>query len=288
MASHRRLRWLPWAFAFAVALSVAYWSTLPPGLGTRESLNILFVGVEGVVTVESAPAVPEETRPKASAIMLMSLHPARRTAHLLLLPGEIPVPPDDDDPLAQYDDDRFLLELVDGVGAASLQQAVENLLNVPVHHTVRLDVLSLAQLVNRIGGLTIMPPPLPDAHGAVAAQAHTLSGEGLVEYVGLDAHPDGASRLAAQAAVFTAGLRALRSPTRMVHFESLFEVGVRYFETDMEQRKLFAVARHLYEVPEERIQLEVVPGGFQGHAYVIDQAAVRTLVTRVYDNKERP
>lgn len=284
MGARRGIRPLVWILALAVLAGASYWSMRPPDLGTRESLNILLVGVEGVVTVQTAPAVPQESRPKASFIALLSLHPVRRSAHLLLIPGETPAPVDPADPLAPYDAGRTLMELVDGVGAATLASAVERILHVPVHHTARLDLLSLAQLVDRVGGL----PVAGGGPGAAGAEPELLSGEEVVARVLLENYEDAAARLAVQVEIVRGGLAVLRAPSRPVHLKALFERAFRYFETDLDAERLYAVALHLYRIPEDRITIEVLPGRFEGGTYVVDLQAAAALAARVYDNKERP
>ncbi|NLN27219.1 MAG: hypothetical protein GX161_03295 [Firmicutes bacterium] len=286
-------RLLPWLIPLLLVGIAAYRMWPRSYLKADETLNMLIVGIEGVVTVESSPAVPDDSRPVVTSLALLSIHPRHRSVHLLLIPTQIQLPPDPDDPFAPYTEGRPLAELVDGIGAQSLIEAVEHILGAPVHAALRTDVLSLQTLVHREGGLEL---PVDIAavgiEGVVGNAAEPVqgqsvptarfSGEEVAAYVDPDRYSDGETLLAAQGAVFRAGLQVIRSMYRMVNLEALFERGHRYFETELDRNVLLDVAKHLYTADPGRIWLDVLPGTFEGETFRIDTDAVRRLVERVY------
>lgn len=286
-------RLAPWIIPLLLVGFAAFRMWPRTYLNTNETLNVLIVGIEGVVTVETAPAVPDESRPVVSSLALLSIHPKHRSAHLLLIPTAIEVPADPTDPLAPYTEGRTLAELVDGVGAGSLSAAVGEILGVSIDAALRTDVLSMQTLVHREGGLEL---PVDIAalglDGVVGNAAEPIqaagvptarfSGADVAAYVDPEAYEDGETLLAAQGAVFRAGLGVLRSMYRMVNLEALFERGHRYFETDLDHNVLLAVAKHLYTADPERIRLDALPGTFSGDRFHVDAEGVRELVERVY------
>lgn len=265
-------------------VAIAYFFLRTPALGTREHLNILIVGIEGVVTFETTPSAPVESAPTAHSVALLSLHPKRRSAHLLLIPNDVLVPPDASDPLAAYDASQPLLYLVDGHGAESITLFLEDTLDVPVHHVVRIDSLSFMQLVDRVDGLAIdaegvlteaVASYVPGREPKTGAEIHRLLQESALE--------SGPDRIEMQAAVYVAALGSIRRQKRLVHLEDLFQFARRHLETDLEAERLFAVAKHLYTIPADRIRLEVLPGRFIETGYEINADTLALLVERTYN-----
>lgn len=284
----RKARRRLWIIILVGFVLLGYYLLRPPALGTRESLNILIVGVDGVVAFEPSPAAPRESAPVAQAIGLLSLHPGERSAHLLLFPGHIPVPPDPDDPFAPYTEPRPLYELIDGLGAPSLIRYVEETLDVPVHHFVRIDSLSFVQLVDRVGGLRL-PDGNVESPDLSELPAVPMSGEQVHRY--LQAARRGESRvpdIAAQAAVFQAALEAIRGHRRFIHVQHFLQFAQRHLETDIPAEKLLAISRHLFTIPGDKIRIEVVPGHMTGDRYTVDKEALAGIVARTYRNKVRP
>lgn len=272
-----------WMVLFVIIAIVGYSFWPKNELGTKESLNILIVGIEGVVTASPSPATPQDTAPFASSIALLSIHPVQKTSHLLLIPGEIVVPPDPSDPFAEFTRGRRVESFVDAIGADSLIKEIERIMNVPVHGTLRTDLLSLRTMVSMVGGLTV--PVTVSATGSSSApttQMTRLFGEDIVSFVS-DQSP-GLARLENQARVYQAALAVVRATRRPVHLRGLFYDVYRHFETDMDDKTLFAVAQHLLSTDEERTKLELLPGNYQGEEYVVDTDALGALVSRVYDN----
>lgn len=287
-------RLLPWLIPLLLVGFAAFQMWPRSYLQANETLNMLIVGIEGVVTIDSSPAVPDESRPAVTSLALLSIHPRNRSVHLLLIPTELTAPPDRDGPLAPYSDGTTLSELVDGLGADSLIAALEQILDVPIDAALRTDVLSLQTLVHREGGLELpMDIAAVGLEGVVGNASEPVqpgdvptarfSGEEVVAYVDPDTYSDGATLLAAQGAVFRAGLNVIRSMYRMVNLEALFERGHRYFETDLDRNVLLDVAKHLYTADPDRIAMEALPGTFEDDGFHIDTEALRDLVERVYE-----
>src|SRR5690554_4758558 len=127
MAKERMKRLLPALVVPALLLAFTVYQMWPRTyLKANESLNMLVVGIEGIVTVDPGSAVSDGTLPTVSSLALLSIHPQHRSVHLLLIPTGIVVPPSPDDPLAPYIDGRPLSELVDGLGADTLAGAMES------------------------------------------------------------------------------------------------------------------------------------------------------------------
>lgn len=265
----------------------------PTPLGTRESLNVLLIGIDGPVTAVPTPGANPDSAPTMDSVALLSVHPVRGTAHLLLIPGDLPVNAEAADLFVGAEERLQVRHLIDGRGASRLIAAVESLLDVPVHHYVRLDYLGFMRLVDRLGGLEIDVAEAFAEHnvrgevvGQVGVGRRRLSGRQAFDYVKVPAEPHAA--LARQEQVYAAVLGGLRGLLHRDRLHDLLRFGVGQVETDLDLGRLLAVGDILYQASDDRLRQELLPGRWENGLYVMDGPSVRRLVAATYQHRVSP
>ncbi|NMB46176.1 MAG: hypothetical protein GX998_07150 [Firmicutes bacterium] len=136
----------------AVWVSYRYWRQL--GTLGDESTNIVFIGVDTPIWEQALdestdyPSAFQQYGHKADAVFIGTIHPFRQTFHLLALPPDLVV--------TLPDGSQGRLKAVfAGGGVPAVQQVVEELLKIPIHHYVLVDYDGFTQLVDAIGGVEV-------------------------------------------------------------------------------------------------------------------------------------
>ncbi|NMB11753.1 MAG: LCP family protein [Firmicutes bacterium] len=137
-----------------VWLSYRYWISLR-SLGD-ESTNIVFIGVDtplweqaedGESTTGYASAFGQYGY-KADAVFVGTIHPLRKSSHLLALPADLLVT------LPDGSEGKLNAVFAAG-GVPAVERVVEELLGIPVHYYVLIDYTGFTELVDAIGGVDV-------------------------------------------------------------------------------------------------------------------------------------
>jgi LCP family protein required for cell wall assembly len=135
-------------------LGYRYWLRL--GVLGDESTNIVLIGVDtpiweqaqGKESTTEYPSAFEQYGYKADAILIGTIHPLRKSFHLLALPSDLLV--------TLPDGSKGKLNAVfAGGGVPAVERVVEELLEVPIHYYVLVDYDGFTRLVDAIGGVEV-------------------------------------------------------------------------------------------------------------------------------------
>ncbi len=137
----------------ATGLVYRYWLQL--GVLGDESTNIVFIGVDTPIWEQAGgegatdyPSAFGHYGRKADAVFIGTIHPFRKTFHLLALPPDLLV--------ACSDGGRGELRAVFAAGGVpAVERVVEEVLRIPVHYYVLVDYDGFTELVDIIGGVEV-------------------------------------------------------------------------------------------------------------------------------------
>lgn len=135
-------------------LGYRYWEELRV-LGD-ESINIMIIGMDiplevvtqGELLGDEYPATFSYFGCKADALVVATIHPISKSVRFLALPGEVVVN-------LPNGDRGQLKDVFAAGGIRGVQGALEELLDVPVHHYALVDYVGFTRLVDAVGGVEL-------------------------------------------------------------------------------------------------------------------------------------
>lgn len=246
--------------------------------------NVLVVGVDAMSSSKvQAP-------PRTDTMILMSIN--RRDNKVTLLS----VPRDSKVDIAGHGESK--INAAHAFGGMNLTiKTVEDALQVPVHHYVKLEYEAVIKLIDGLGGLEIdVPQDMqyediwadPPLHIDLKAGKQKLNGEqamGFLRYRKGYADQD-LGRIEAQLH-FTEALTAkLKSPSIALALPSMLSIYNQNVETDMSKQQLMLLARDVLQISQASggMQKEVVPGKprmlHDISYFIIDENALSQITER--------
>lgn len=278
--------------------------------GNAESINVLLVGVSD-----------EEANEGVEALVVTSFRPHGEGIEALALPVNTSLPwtarvpvvtpnanagsaePDsvDDESLDAAEDvvpppEPVTDELRDayaGGNRAALTDAVERLLDVPVHHTVKVDFDGFVELVDLLDGVPVEVQTdvvYRDLEGEelfrLEPGSHRLSGEEALLYVRYkgDHLEDDSRRVARQWQVAEALLAEARTKLGWSEVQKLIGIALNYVTTDLDVVDVTRLLKIAYDLERDGYIMHMLPGYPEEGRWVAEPAAVAALGEQMFHN----
>lgn len=240
-----------------------------------ESVNLLVTVVEA-----SAQETPEGPAPvELQAAAVVTLPPERRSAVIISLPAS-----------TRLGEDKDLAGAYREGGLTPLRAAVTDLLGVPIHHYVEVDLTRFALLVNRLPQgvpVTVRTPIVyRDASGEEIFRLdpgqHRLDGEAalyFLRYRGDDW--EGEVPRAQRHREFVLSLaRFLFREGGLQEWREFLSWALTQVNTDLDAVQAVRLAEMVGRMDEGALQFMLLPGKAEGGAWLPDEAEVQALVER--------
>jgi LCP family protein required for cell wall assembly len=175
-------------------------------------------------------------------------------------------------------------------GVEMARQTVSELLGIPIDHYVVLNVHGLVELVNELGGITVMVPKRMKYMDWTAKLKidldpgpHTLTGNQAMGFVRFrhDALGD-IGRVQRQQLFMHAVLDKALQPESWSHLPKLIEIGQKYIETDLTPSEIVEMSTFARAVPKLNQSMVLLPGTFAGNGdWSTTKADIRRMVARL-------
>jgi len=186
-------------------------------------------------------------------------------------------------------------------GVELARQTVSEMLGIPIDHYVVLNVHGLVELVNELGGITVMVPKKMKYMDWTAKLKidlepgpHTLTGNQAMGFVRFrhDALGD-IGRVQRQQLFMHAVMDKALQPESWSHLPQLMVIGQQYIETDMSPSEIVEMATFARAVPKPNQSMVLLPGTFAGNGdWATSKADIRRMVARLmgssFVNADRP
>lgn len=182
-------------------------------------------------------------------------------------------------------------------GISRVQQEVSNLLGIPVHFYVTVDLEGFVELVNAIGGVDFEVPidmnyddPVQNLHIHFKKGMQHLNGEQALQVVRFRHNNDGSGygtedigRIGTQQAFLTAVAKKMLSTLSVDSISSYATIFSTYVKTDLTTGNLVWLATQALSMGMENIHFHTLPGDgtglYEGRSYyILDPEATLELV----------
>lgn len=238
-----------------------------------ESVNVLLLGAsdDGV-----------------EALYVMSFNPASEAVAALAVPVDTVLP---------WEDGVVRLgDAYDGAPTAEWRAALEQLLGVPIHHTVRVDFSGFVELIDLLSGVTVdvdTEVVYRRADGevafALAPGVQRLTGVEALFYVRYkgDHLTDETRRVERQRRLLEAVVREARAKFDWDTAQDMLRIALSYVETDLDLTTATRLARFAYDLALDAYHVYVLPGQAGEAGWVVDETALRALSGQLFHNPSR-
>jgi len=198
---------------------------------------------------------------------------------------DVDTAPDSEEPLDILEE-RYRLGGVQGV-----KEAVQQLLNVPVHYHVQVDFEGFVQAVDRLQGLPVtvdMPIVYRDGEGneifRLDPGEHRLDGRAALYYLRYRGNDwlGEAPRAQRHRAFFESLGRTVLRQVSVSELPSYLELYRAYVTTDLDMVQMVRLAEMVWRAQPETIEVVLLPGQAQEGFWKPDPAGVQQLVTRLF------
>jgi LCP family protein required for cell wall assembly len=289
-----------WFLIFVIAallgIIAGYFATLfyrptliPPAFrvgSLRDPETIMLLGVDVVYTeLGRRKKKIDQTafNGRSDTVMLCRLDPFRNSLSILSIPR---------DTEAQIPGNGMQkVNAANAIGGAELAKAtVSQLMGIPVDHYVVLNVHGLVELVNELGGITVVVPKRMKYMDWTAKLKidlepgpHTLTGNQAMGFVRFrhDALGD-IGRVQRQQLFMTAVMEKAIQPGSWAHLPRLIEIGQQYIATDLSPTDIMEIASFARAVPKKNQSFVMLPGEFAGNGdWVTTKTDVRRMSARL-------
>lgn len=219
---------------------------------------------------------------RSDTIMVARLDPYRNALSILSIPRDTQVP------IAHNGVQK--VNAANALGGVELaKQTVSEYLGIPIDHYVVLNVHGLVELVNELGGITVVVPKKMKYMDWTAKLKidlepgpHTLTGNQAMGFVRFrhDALGD-IGRVQRQQLFIRAVLEKALQPESWAHLPKLVQIGEQYVETDLSPADIMEMSTFARAVPKPNQQLMMLPGDFSGNDWVASRNDVHRIVARM-------
>ncbi len=245
----------------------------------KERINVLVMGVdvvEGKVTVEQA---------RTDTMMVLSIDPKTKTGFMLSVPRDSRV-------FIEEKNRKTKINNAHVFGGVELAvSTVKKVLNIPIHHYIRVNYDALMKTVDDVGGVQINVPQDMDwddnagnLHIHLKAGVQTLNGQQAMEFMRFRhgyANMD-LGRIEAQQNFLDALIHKLMSPQSIARIPKYLETMYQYVDTDMSKKEIISIAATAIKINPDLIEKKTVEGQaktINGTSYfIIDEEQQKKLM----------
>lgn len=247
---------------FPVALDSLADPTLPSSpLDEATQINLLILGTDG--------RDEEDGPPRTDLMMLLLLNREGPRATLISIPRDLWVP------IPGYGEGKintaYFLGSLDGQGSALARETVEQLVGLPIHHTVEVDFNGFRTLVDEMGGVELeIPEPIddpayPDGHYGtlhlqIPAGQQRLDGETALRYARTRHGGVDQQRSARQQALLMALREQALQPSHLARAPLYLRTLYREVESDLTLSDLFSLARLGRSLSRDQLSMHTIGG----------------------------
>lgn len=224
----------------------------------KERVNILVLGIDALDSKYADKGSRSDT------MMLFSMDPKTNTAFLLSIPRDSRVQ------IRNRGMDK--INHAHAYGGIDLSlKAVKDLLQIPIHHYVRIDYKALFKTVDDIGGIEVELPkdiyhsdPYADPPLLINIKKgkHLLKGQKAMEYLrfrGYEGDPD-LVRISKQQEFVQKMMKKILSPASIGLVPKYIETWYSYVDTDMSKKDMLELAKDGIKLDPSKLRRETLPG----------------------------
>jgi len=255
-----------------------------------ENINILILGVD--VPVDGKGHVVEGTRTRSDTIMLATVDVEDKEVNLISIPRDtkVSIP-------GRSGHDKINAANAYG-GPLLALQTVEDLLGVPVHYYVQLNVFGFSAIVDALDGVWIdvekdmyYPDPWQDLVIDLKKGPQLLDGNKAMQYVRYRSDGDDLTRIHRQQKFLTALADKLLSPSTLLKVPRLMNEVSKYIATNMEPGDMLHLANTAVSMKMDNIHMDVLPGAPNNYQagedngisyWIADKDKVEQLMDKAY------
>lgn len=248
----------------------------------KERVNILLMGIDSLDgTYNDKDSSPTRT----DTMMVLSMDPETKSGYILSLPRDSRVK-------IRGMDNYDKLNHAHAYGGVDLAlKTVKDLLQIPIHHYVRVDYNALFKTVDDLGGVEVDVPmdmnyddPYADPPLSIHLKKglQTLDGQSSMEFLRFRkgyADQD-LGRINAQQQFLDALIRKVLSPASITKIPQYIETMYMYVDTDMSQKEILSLGKDAIKINPDNIEKQTIPGVpdmVNGVSYyVLDKEAMAT------------
>ena len=242
----------------------------PPDASKSKVVNTLFLGVDEA---------------RSDVMIVASYNKQNHKITLLSIPRDTRVS------IPKYGYDKINSAAARKEGAALAMETVSDMLNMPIHHYVRVDFKGAEKIIDILGGVTVNVPrnmyyndPTQKLRIDIKKGEQLLNGENAVKFVRFrSGYADqDLGRIKAQQEFIRAFVSKITSPAVIPKSLTLINAMVKYVKTNMDDDDIALYALNLRNIELDNIKMFTVPGkpGYtKGVAYYIydEQGLSKTL-----------
>ncbi len=236
-----------------------------PGVTLSQPTTVLFMGTDVVYSGGRHGVKSDHVtlNGNSDTMMLCFLNPQHNTASVLNIPRDTEA----------FVGDHGIQKInsANPLGGPELaKETVTGLLQVPVDHYVIMNIQGLVQMVNELGGITVVVPKKMTYMDWTAKLkidlqpgVHTLTGNQAMGFVRF--RHDGLGdigRVQRQQIFLQAVAKKMSDPSSWVHLPALLAIAQDNIETDMSQMDILSALNFLHTVPRSTIKFVMLPGQF--------------------------
>lgn len=244
-----------------------------------DRINILLLGVDHLDGSQNHEDMRTDT------MMILSVDPKKKTAFILSIPRDTRVE------IEGYQYKYNKITTAHKFGGVSLSlKTVKKLLNIPIHHFVKLDYKALAKTVDDIGGVEVDVPmdmhyedpySKPPLYIDLKKGYQTLDGEKAMQFLRFRsgyANQD-LGRIESQQKFLESFLRKVLSSESITKIPNYIDTFYRYVQTDMSITDMLKVASKCIDIKVHNIRKERLVGEdktlYGAAYYIVDEEKVK-------------
>lgn len=187
---------------------------------------------------------------------------------------------------------RLLRDVYAEEGLRAMVRAVEDILQVPIHHTVQVDFDGFVALVDLLDGVEVdVETEIVYRNGAgetvfqLEPGVHRLTGEEALLYLRYkgDHLEDESRRVQRQWRFLTAVAHQAREKLDWRRVQGMITLAIRHVDTDLDVASATRLLQFAWHV-ESELALHLLPGRAQGGQWVLDPLQVRSLRESLFYN----
>ncbi|KXZ40585.1 transcriptional attenuator, LytR family [Alkalithermobacter thermoalcaliphilus JW-YL-7 = DSM 7308] len=238
-------------------------------------VNVLLLGVD-------ARDVRNINRSRTDTIMILSFDPKTNDTSILSIPRDSRVLIN-----GRYDK----INHAHAYGGVNLAvETVKNLLDIPIHHYIRVNFEAVEKIVDTIGGVSVyIPSDMKEGSRVVFSKGeHLLDGKKALEFVrfrkGYTDQDIGRTR--AQQQFMQALFKKMASPSSILNAPKYLDVFNNYVDTSMSKKDIMSLGLRLKDADPNKMKNATLPGrpAYINNIsyYILDEDGVKALISEFY------